>query len=490
MLASDPTRCPHRVAEWPARNLPDAVALIGAMTRGETTAEEVVRQHLDRIEADRPTLNAATRVFAEAALAEARNPRPGRLSGLPVSVKETFGLAGQTVTAGSLRMPEIACSKDAAAVRRLRDAGAIVIARSNVPEFAMAGETDNPRYGKTRNPLDPARTCGGSSGGEGALVASGGSAAGLGTDILGSIRIPASFCGLVGFKPASAAISKEGSWPDLTGRFTDSWLCVGPIVRSVRDARLMYEVLAGCRLPIRENVAGVRLVEPAGFPLAYRDAAIPAAMDAARSGLRQAGMQVESEVIGDVRRWYRDKIRFLAWELLPLLEGLLGGSGGDRISLAGETIRRWRGQPQIYDGLYRLLMVGRLTRYRTARAARACLDRLQAARHRVRSLLAEDAVLILPTLGTLAPGHGEMNRMSLRPGTNGLFTPLTLCNYLDLPAVTVPAWRCRDAGTGMVPGVTLAASPGAEALLLAVAECLEGIVGRPRSNEERHENSY
>lgn len=454
------------------------------MENGRISAEEVVSAHLDRLAASHRVLNAATHVFREEALAEARSPRPGPLSGLPVSVKETFGLAGHSVTAGSLRMRELPCESDAAAVRRLRDAGAIIVARSNVPEFAMAGETDNPRYGVTRNPLDPARTCGGSSGGEAALVASGGSAAGLGTDILGSIRIPASFCGLVGFKPASEAVSKEGSWPDLTGRFTDSWLCAGPIVRSVRDARLIYEVLTGTRMDVRDSMDSVRVLDPAGFPLAFRHEAIPTALELARQGLQETGVTLESGPVGDVGRWYRDKIRFLSWELLPVLEDLLRDPARGRISLAREAFRRWKGKPEIYDGLYRLLVVGRLTRYRSARAAARCMSRIEEARAEVRGLLGKDAVLLLPTLGTLAPRHGQMNRLSLKAGVNGLFTPLTMCNYLNLPAITVPAWRCRDTGTGMVPGVMLAAAPGSEALLLSVAERLETIVGPERRDED------
>jgi len=456
---------------------PDAVALVSAIRAGRVTAEQVVREHLDRLEAAQGALNAATRIFRAEALSEARTPRPGPLSGLPVSVKETFGIAGETITAGSLRMPPVECPEDAEAVQRLRRAGAIIVARSNVPEFAMAGETENPRYGRTLNPIDPARTCGGSSGGEGALVASGGSAVGLGSDILGSIRIPACFCGLVGFKPVSGAVSKLGSWPQIPGCFTDTWLCAGPITRTVRDARLMYEVLSGETMEIRGDLAGLRLIDPAGFPLAFRQEAIPAAVDLARRGLLQEGMRSEARNLGDVGRWYRDMVRFLGWELLPVLEGLLAGPEKRRLSLPRETIARWRGRSDVYEGLYRLVIVGRLTRFRRRASAVRARARLEDARAEVRRILGKDGILLLPTVGTLAPRHGEMNRLSLKPGVNGLFTPLTLCNYLDLPAVTVPAWRCRDPVTGLAPGVMLVSSPGAEALLLEVAERLESIVG-------------
>jgi len=462
----------------------DATGLLHSMRQGKVTALEVVSTHLDRLQLADDLLNAAVCVFRDEATQEARNPRPGPLSGLPVSIKETFGLRGQYVTAGSIRMEPLRFEQDAVAVTRLKAAGAIVVARTNVPEFAMAGETDNLRYGRTRNPLDPERTCGGSSGGEAAIVASGGSAAGLGSDILGSIRIPASFCGLVGFKPASQSVSKAGSWPQLAGCYTDSWLCAGPITRSVRDARLMYQVLSGEQIATGHDPGRLRLIQPAGFPLSFRSQTIPAAVDAAKEALASAGMRIQPLPLGNVRRWYHDMVRFLGWELLPLLEGQLTETDGRRLSLRRELLRRWRGRGEIYPGLLSLIAVGRLSRFRRRAAAMKVVERFELARRNVYQLLGEDGVLLLPTLGTLAPRHGEMNRLSFRPGVNKLLTPLTLCNYLNLPAVTVPAWRMPDTATGLPPGVMLVARPGSEAMLLDVAERMEASIGLPPSGSE------
>lgn len=462
----------------------DATGLLHRMRRGKLTALEVVSTHLDRLQLSDDLLNAAVCTFRDEALHEARNPRPGPLSGLPVSIKETFGIRGQYVTAGSNRMKPVRFDQDADAVTRLRAAGAIVVARSNVPEFAMAGETDNLRFGRTRNPLDPERTCGGSSGGEGAIVASGGSAAGLGSDILGSIRIPASFCGLVGFKPGSQAVSKSGSWPQLAGCYTDSWLCAGPITRSVRDARLMYQVLSGEETASGRDPGRLRLIEPADFPLGFRSQAISAAVVAGREGLAATGMRVQSSPLGNVRRWYHDMVRFLGWELLPLLESQLAEADGRSLSLRREMLRRWRGREEIYAGLLSLIAVGRMTRFRRHAAAMRVVERFESARRKVYDLLGEDGVLLLPTLGTLAPRHGEMNKLSFRPGVNKLLTPLTLCNYLNLPAITIPAWRMTDAATGLPPGVMLAARPGSEAMLLDVAEWMEAAIGLPPSGDD------
>ncbi|MGB5466647.1 MAG: amidase [Sedimenticolaceae bacterium] len=468
----------------PYAGLPDATALLAAMDEGNLSTRQLMEEHLDRLQRLNPRLNAAIGIFEHQALAEAAAPRPGSLSGLPVSVKETFALQGETITAGSLRMQPVQPTRDAAAVARLKAAGAIVLARGNVPEFAMAAETDNLRYGRTNNPMAEERTCGGSSGGDAALVASGCVAAGLGNDILGSIRIPASFCGIVGFKPASAAVDKRDSWPDLEGLFTDSWLAAGPLTRSVRDARLFYRVLSEDPLAAPRPIDGCRLILPVDFPLGYRDAAIPPALAAAEKGLLDSGMRPARIAIGDVRRWHNTTARYLAWELMPVLERALAGPGGERFSVWREGLARLRGRGQVHDAVYRLLLLGPLLRYRRPASARTAVAVLEAARVSVRHQLGEDGVMLLPTLGLLAPRHGAMNRLSLRPGANPLLTPLMLCNYLDLPAISVPAWRHRDHRSGLVPGVMLVASPGAEGLLFDAAERLERAVGRPAAGSD------
>lgn len=443
------------------------------MRRGEMSCSEVVAEHLELLEACQPRLNAATEILRDEALAQSRTPRPGPLSGLPVSVKETFALAGRSITAGSRRMPPIQCDADANAVSLLRRAGAIVIARSNVPEFAMNPETENPVFGRTANPLNLDRTCGGSSGGEGALVAAGCTAAGLGSDILGSIRIPAAMCGIVGFKPASGAVDKSGAWPDLRGSYTDSWLAAGPLVRSVRDARLLYSVLTHHPLEQAASTNGLRLLLPGDFPLTYRDDSIKAAVEASRNLLANAGMVPQEVVLGDVRRWYRTKIRYLASELMPLIVKGLTDADGKRFTLGGEFLRRFRGRPEVYEGLVRLLVMGPALRYRSRRGTERALAILQGARKSVRSLLGRDGILLLPTLGTLALPHGQMNKIAMKPGVNGLFTATTFCNYIDLPAITVPAPGFRSPESGLIPGVMLAACPGSEGPLLDAAAALE-----------------
>lgn len=459
---------------------PDACALLAQMRSGQRDCEAVVREHLHRLEAQQAQLNAATQILRQEALRQARDPQPGPLSGLPISLKETYALAGSEVTIGSQRMAPILCSEDAPVVARLKAAGAIVIARSNVPEFVMCAETSNLRFGRTRHPQDRRRTPGGSSGGEAALVASGSSALGFGTDILGSIRIPAAFCGLVGFRPHSDAVDKTGVWP-VSGPHFETWNGLGPLCRSVRDARLAYGVIA--REPPAEpaTIADLRLVVPDGFGLRSENAAISQAYMAARAGLKAAGMREERPEFADVRALFDGVPRLVTGEMIPLWREWLG-SGGAEFSLPREAMAQLLRRPTVYPGLLLWFLLAPLYRPRTPAALAAVAERFAAARQHYQALLGDDGILCLPTIGMLAQRHGQMNRKTLlRPGFNGYISAHTFANYINLSAISVPMPRYRDGASGLAPAVMLAAAPGREGALLDCAAALEEIGARQPS---------
>ena len=224
----------------------DAVAMAAAVREGRTTAEELVTEALDRIAARDGEVNAFTVVLRDEALARAREidggdpASRGPLTGVPVSVKDHIWMAGQPATNGSLALRDFVPDVDAVPVARLRAAGAIVVGKTNNPEFCYRGYTDNALYGLTRNPWSLDRTPGGSSGGAGASVAYGATPLALGTDGGGSIRIPAAFCGLVGHKPTFGLVPKMPGfrgWPSLS--------VDGPLTRTVRDAVLALSAMAG-----------------------------------------------------------------------------------------------------------------------------------------------------------------------------------------------------------------------------------------------------
>lgn len=455
----------------------DATDELARLAAGEIAPPALLAEHLERLRASQPVHNGAVEILAAAARAAAAGPLAGPLAGLPYSLKETIGIRGHEVTAGSLRMPPWYCTSDAVVLQRLRAAGAVLLARGNVPELAMVGETDNLRFGRSNNPLDPALTCGGSSGGDAVLVAVGAAAFGIGTDILGSIRIPAAFCGLVGFRPASAAVDMTGSWPELHGE-TACWFAAGPITRSVRDARRVYEVIAAQPLPEARAPAG-RLLVPDLLPLRIADAPIAAALAAARGHLLEAGLVAVTEPSAELKRVYHDMTLVLATELGPQLKACLTDAAGSRFSVPGELLRRLRGRPTVYGGLLPLLAMASLLRAGPGKFALAAA-RLRATRAAVHARLGADGLLLLPTIGLLAPPHRAMNRRSLRPGYNGVLAPTMFCNGMDLPAITVPAPAFREQGSGRIPGIMLACAPGAEARLLDAAEYLEGTLLKPR----------
>lgn len=214
---------------------------------------ELTKHFLDRIERLNPELNAYLTVIADVALAQARQaeaelcgPRSkkahrdrGPLHGIPISLKDNIHTVGIRTTAGAKFLSDFIPEKDAAVVSKLKSAGAILLGKTNLHEFAYGVTTNNPHYGPTRNPWDTNRVPGGSSGGAAAAVAAGLCVAAIGTDTGGSIRIPASLCGSVGFKPTLHHVSVEGIVP-----LSLTLDCAGPIARSVEDAALVLDAIA------------------------------------------------------------------------------------------------------------------------------------------------------------------------------------------------------------------------------------------------------
>lgn len=464
----------HALAD--PRSFLDAVALVSDHAIGMTDPEEVVAEHLARLERHHPQLNAAVRVFREEAEMQARYLNAGPLASVPMSVKETLGITGETVTAGSMRMPPWEVERDAEVVRRIREAGAIILARGNLSEFGMVHEADNLVFGRTNNPLHLDRSPGGSSGGDAALVASGSVTCAVSTDVGGSIRHPAHCCGVVGFKPASEAVPKAGMWPPGERRFfTDSMLAIGPITRSVRDARLVYEVIADVELPAPDDGRGLRLIVPDDFVMDVREPVVAHARDRAAEGLVAAGLTLKRTAVPDAGQLYRDYLTVLVRDYeQPIRDGLTTAEG-KRLSIPAEALRHALGRPTVHKYLFRLLALMPLARSRAPKARRA-QTRIETARDRIRTLLADDGVLLLPTNGALAMPHGEAAAYMVRPGVRRLFTPTIYANVLNLPAITVPAWTDRDPETGLVPGVMLCSAPGAEAALFDAAAMLEEVV--------------
>src|SRR5438132_509274 len=219
-----------------------ASEIAGAVASGDAAAADAVRRSLDLLSRWQPVTNAFSQVFADEALEEAAEAREGTLAGVPVAVKELFDVAGRETTGCCAAYRGNVAKADAPVVRALRDAGAILVGKTNMHELAFGTTNLISACGPAHNPWDPERVPGGSSGGSGAAVGSRVVPIALGTDTGGSIRIPSSFCGVFGLKPTHGRLSLDGVMP-----LAVSLDCPGPMAWSAGDLALAWKALSGER---------------------------------------------------------------------------------------------------------------------------------------------------------------------------------------------------------------------------------------------------
>jgi Asp-tRNA(Asn)/Glu-tRNA(Gln) amidotransferase A subunit family amidase len=224
--------------------LSSAVEQIHLLRTKKISPLELAAEYIRRIERLNPALNAIVDFDADWVRSQASRTFSGPLHGLPITIKSSISVAGRKCEVGSTLRRGIVAENDAEAVRRLRQAGALILGSTNCPEFLMAYESDNLLYGRTNNPWDLERTAGGSSGGEAATIAAGLSAAGLGSDSGGSVREPAHFSGICALKPTSGRISAIGHVPPCIGPFSTLG-SIGPMARTIADVALIYSIAAG-----------------------------------------------------------------------------------------------------------------------------------------------------------------------------------------------------------------------------------------------------
>ena len=439
----------------------DSIAVIAERIRSREVSPVVLVDHsLEIIAARDPELNAFQLVLAERARASARAAEReiaagrylGPLHGVPVAIKDLLDLAGTPTTAGSRVLDPRPRSTSATAVERLEEAGAVIVGKTRMPEFAYSPGSNNPHYGPTRNPHDPTRDAGGSSSGSGVAVATGMVFAALGSDTGGSIRIPSSLCGIVGLKPTFGGVSLRGAVPL-------SWSLdhVGPMTRTVKDSALMLEVLAG----IDPSDLRTRSIAVAG---------LSAGLSLGVRGLRIGvlGDDGETEPLGtsealDAWRSGLDALANAGATLVPLdLPVLATARAINYAILAMEAAVHHR--PRMRE---RLVDYGEFARLRLL-GAHAYLPgaylRAQQARAEVRAtmvaLFADIDLLSTPTMPDVAPPLGV-------PAPTRFTSPF---NLLGWPAITVPVGRTAG---GLPLGLQLAGRPLAEATVLRAAQVVE-----------------
>jgi Asp-tRNA(Asn)/Glu-tRNA(Gln) amidotransferase A subunit family amidase len=444
---------------------------------GRTGAVEVTRRALERIHRLEPSLNAFTVVLDEPALDAARAaddllargaPAPPLL-GVPVSVKDHIWMAGVPATNGSLALRDFLPREDCVAVSRLRAAGAVIVGKTNNPEFCYRGFTDNLVFGLTRNPWDRTRTPGGSSGGAAASVAAGMTALALGTDGGGSIRIPASFCGVVGHKPTFGLVPKE---PGFKGWKTLS--VDGPICRSVRDAALLLSVLSGPTAADDMTVPGPRGDYPAaaGQPGDLRGVRVGYSADLGTLPVEPAVRTVFAgalDVLADLGAELVEAAPDTPhptplWNTIALAEGYAS---------EGPLLDRWR--EQLAPDTAAIIEAGRdLTagQYVDALHDKARYTRVWA------ELFERFDLLVTPTMQLTAFGVGIAGPTSIegRPVDTFFDDWCTTClpaNLTGMPATSVPAGFDGD---GLPVGLQIMGPRWADARTLRAAAAFERIV--------------
>jgi amidase len=431
---------------------------------------ELVTAHLDRIERINPALGAVVATLAGSALAAAneadrklaKGGEIGPLHGVPVSIKDSIDVAGTVTTAGTLGRKQAAPAvEDATLVRRLRQAGAIPIAKTNLPDLLFSFESDNLIFGRTNNPYDTSRTSGGSSGGEAALIAACGSPLGLGSDCLGSVRVPAHFCGITALKPTSGRLPRTGHVPPFGGWIERLWQ-IGPMARCVGDLRTAMQILAGedgvdftaPPVPITgpRDARRLRMAFFTDNGFAKCTPQVKATVERCAACLADNGFAVDEQRPPGMER---------AYELEFAILGADGGKGVDDY-LSGQ------GSTSVHP-----LLTNFVDRMRPFEASAAELARRWAEWDGFRSDLARffrrfDAILC-PAYSQPALRHGDSAVESNFQG----FSYTMAWNLAGTPAAVV---RCAESA-GLPIGVQVVAAPWRDLTVLAACEFLENQFG-------------
>jgi amidase len=458
--------------------VPDLAALVRG---GEISAREVVSAALTRIEDLDPKINAFVEVDSERALEAADKIEPGDerpFAGVPIAIKANVPVAGLCMNFGSKFLAGHRPSHNAYLVRRLRDAGFVVIGTTNMPEFGILPTTEPRHTGTTHNPWDLERTPGGSSGGSAAAVAAGMIPVAHGNDGGGSIRIPAACCGLVGLKPSRGRVSRG---PDLG----DSFLaCDGVLTRTVVETAQLLDVLAGYEVgdatwaprPIEPYATSVRR-DPGRLRVAMT-AANPLEIDVDPECVR--GMHAAGELLSSLGHEVEHAAPSLpGGDVLGLFIQVFGPQGSLGIRY-GELLAGREPEEDEIEPLSRAVF--ELARSMTSVDYLGALAQLQAIARGIVAFFAEYDLLLTPALAERplaigdCTGYGEEPMADL--ARSGAFTPFTsLFNVTGQPAISVPIGFGED---NLPTNVQIVGKPLGEDTLLQVAAQMEAALGRPQ----------
>lgn len=467
----------NEIIYWSARQLAEAIRT------KELSSLEVVDAHLRRIEEVNPKLNAVVQLAAETARVQARQADAalvrgeikGPLHGVPMTVKDSLTTEGVITTAGTPGLASFVPVQDATAVARLRAAGAILLGKTNCTELCGSGETDNQVYGRTSNPYDLTRSPGGSSGGEVAIIAAGGSPLGLGSDFGGSIRGPSHFCGIAGLNPTMGRVPRTGHIPPYGGAFDTAR--IGPMARFLEDLILALPIIAGADW-LDPTVVPMPLGDPSAVDLKtlrvafHTDNGIfsptPETVDVVKNVA-----QVLSEVCMDVEEDRPDVLE----KTMEIAAGLQSATAGiDQRDLFLKPIEPSEMRPaELNQYAGRWLQRSQEIRSENATPAAEFLARTmewECYRSAMLSFLEKYDVIVCPVDAYPSMPHGFTSRDDFRPqGLTSYTKPYSLAGW---PSVAV---RGGTSPEGLPIGVQVVAHPWCEDVALAVAQHIEMVLG-------------
>jgi fatty acid amide hydrolase 2 len=458
-----------------------AVALAAAVRTGELSARAVVDAHIALLERSAARINALVADRFAAARAEAddadalvaASPAPDTLPpllGVPFTVKESIALAGMPHSAGLIARAGVRASESAPTVARLRRAGAIPLGVTNTSELTLWIESVNRLYGRTSNPYATARAAGGSSGGEGAAVGSGGSPFGLASDIGGSIRVPALFCGVFGHKPSSGLVPTSGNFPP-SEPGNSPLFGLGPIARRAEDLIAVLRIIAGSD-GVDVSARPAEIGDPAdvsldGLPVVIAEGTSWRPIDRGLLDVRERAAGALAAAGARIRR-----VRIPSWRraMLPFLARLQAGSTSTTADLVAASGGRRPGRARLLIPGGPHTMATRLTLLGEALPGTASDALLAQARELARELrgLIGDGVLLHPAHRGPAPRSGTT------VGRPWLLTPAAIFNLAEVPVTEVPIGR---SARGLPLGVQVAGGHGRDHVTIAVAIALERAFG-------------
>ncbi len=451
----------------------------------EVAVVDVLEAHIARIQVVNPHINAVViDTFTEArrqareADRQLETADPESLPpffGVPFTVKELIAVEGMPWTAGVVARKDVVADEDAPQVKRLKAAGGIVLGTTNVSECGLWLESDNKVYGLTRNAWDPNRIAGGSTGGEAAIIAAGGSPMGLGADIGGSIRNPCFFNGIVGHKPSGGLLPAAGHWPPAPGQRA-RYCVTGPMGRTIEDLTQMMEVLSTDEDPYRDadrprfqrreiDPADIRVFHFLGTGLARVSRDVKRAVGETASALESAGFQVEAWKPPNVHRAAEIWGAKLAVTGDPTVSEFLGN--GESIPMLAEWAK-WPLRRSNHTFISLFMAAGEALTHASDAQASQLIEIADEMRAEIEEKLGDNGVLMFPVYPRSAPRHHFPLLLPLA------FSFCGLVNVLELPGTAVPTGFDRRA---MPIGVQIVGPRFGDPLTLAVAKYVEAVWG-------------